>query len=103
LEEVSALARKNNRKAVALWQEVGGHLGVALAQVVNLINPDSIVIGGGVANAGEILFDAVRKTLLERAMLVHARAVSVHKASLGNDAGLIGAAILAAQAGKKKR
>jgi glucokinase len=94
LEQVSALAYRGNKKATALWDEVGAHLGVALVAVVNLLNPDCIVIGGGVANAGKILFDKVKATISNRAMLVQARAVKVVKAKLGNDAGMIGAGLL---------
>ncbi|HOU36905.1 MAG TPA: ROK family protein, partial [Candidatus Omnitrophota bacterium] len=61
---------------------------------VNLLNPDCIVIGGGVAGAGSILFNKVTETILLRAMLVHARTVRVVKAKLGNDAGMIGAGLL---------
>lgn len=102
LEEASALAYKGNRKAIALWNSVGERLGVALVSVTNLLNPDSIVIGGGVANAGSILFNKVTQTILERGMLVQAKAVKVVKASLGNDAGMIGAGILVKQATEKK-
>lgn len=94
LEELSNLARKKNKKAGIIWQEAGRHLGIALSGVVNLLNPDCLVIGGGISEAGKILFDEVRRTILERAMPVQAKAVKVLKARLGNDAGLIGAAIL---------
>jgi hypothetical protein len=70
---------------------VGTKLGVSLAGIVNLLNPDCIVIGGGVAKAGRLLFDTVNKTIGERAMPVHAKAVKVVAAKLGYDAGMIGA------------
>ena len=98
LEELSSLAKKGNKSALAIWSEVGRRLGVALVGVVNLLNPDCIVIGGGVANAGKILFDKVNETIARQAMLVQARHVKVFKAKLGNDAGLIGAAILVNEA-----
>jgi glucokinase len=94
LEELSDLAKKKNPDALRLWSSVGRRLGIALAGVVNLLNPDCIVIGGGVAGAGRILFRKVRETILARAMSVQARHVKIFKAKLGNDAGLIGAAIL---------
>lgn len=97
LEEVSAMAYRGNKKAAALWDSVAGHLGVALASVVNLLNPDCIVIGGGVANAGRILFDRVADTVCCRAMPVHARTVRIVKAKLGSDAGMIGAGLLVKQ------
>ena len=98
LEELSKMARGGNRQAQAFWFKVAQHLGIALVGIVNLLNPDCIVIGGGVANAGKILFDKVKEIILRRAMDVQARHVKVFKARLGNDAGLIGAAILVKEA-----
>jgi glucokinase len=94
LEELSSLAKKQNRKAKALWKTFAQRLGITLVGMVNLLNPDCIVIGGGVAEAGRVLFDNVRKVILKRAMNVQARQVKIFKAKLGNNAGLIGAAIL---------
>lgn len=94
LEELSQLARDKNKKAITIWSRVGSHLGVALSGIVNLLNPDLIVIGGGVAGAGKVLFARVRETIWKRAMSVQAKQVKVVKAQLGNDAGLLGAAIL---------
>src|SRR3989338_1795064 len=94
LEELSSLAKKGNQKAKAIWQKAGGRLGIALAGVANLLNLDAVVIGGGVANAGSILFDKIKNTLRHRAMGVQGKRVKIFKARLGQDAGLIGAAIL---------
>lgn len=94
LEELSSLAKKQNRKAKALWKTFAQRLGIALVGTVNLLNPDCIVIGGGVAEAGRLLFNNIRKVILKRAMSVQARQVKIFKAKLGNNAGLIGAAIL---------
>ena len=94
LEELSELAAKHNRIAISIWRKVGAHLGFALAGVANLLNLDAIVIGGGVANAGKVLFDSVEEKLKEQAMSVPARHVKIIKAKLGNEAGLIGAAIM---------
>ncbi|HTY45806.1 MAG TPA: ROK family protein [Patescibacteria group bacterium] len=97
LEELSRLAGAGNSRAVRIWAQAGRRLGVVLSGVVNLLNPDIIVIGGGVANAGRVLFDAIRKTIAQRAMPVQVKSLRVAKAKLGNDAGLIGAAILVQQ------
>jgi glucokinase len=94
LEELSCMAKGNNKKAIQIWSGVGERLGLALVSVVNLLNPDCIVIGGGVANAGRILLDKVEETILSRAMPVQAGAVKLRQAKLGNDAGVIGAALL---------
>ena len=94
LEELSALAERRNKVAIEIWRRAGAHLGFALAGVVNLLNLDAIVIGGGVAKAGNALFDSINKTLKEQAMSVQAKRVRILKAKLGNEAGLIGAAIM---------
>jgi len=94
LEELSALAHKKNKLAMKVWEETGKHLGIALSGVVNMLNLDAIVIGGGVADAGRFLFEKIRQTINQRAMSVQARHVRIFKAKLGSDAGLIGAAIL---------
>lgn len=94
LEEASALAKRKNKRALKLWQDAGRRLGIALSGVVNLLNPDVIVIGGGVAAAGEVLFRNIRSTIAKRAMRIQARHVKVKPAKLGSDAGLIGAGLL---------
>lgn len=94
LERVSALARENNLKAINFWSQVGNKLGLALSGIVNLLNLDLIVIGGGVSYAGGVLFENIRRTILLRAMRVQAKRVRVVKAKLGIDAGLIGAGYL---------
>ena len=68
--------------------------------MINLLNPDYVVMGGGIAGAGRVLFDAVRAVVRQRAMSVQARQVRIVPASLGNDAGLIGAAILVKEKGQ---
>ena len=94
LEKLSSMARKKNKKAIVFWSDIGKHLGVALVGVVNLLNPDCIVIGGGIANAGEVLLKKVREVIKARAMKVQAEHVKVLRAKLGDKAGLIGAALL---------
>jgi len=101
LEELSILAKKTclpagrqNKQALNIWLKMGGRLGTALSGIVNLLNLDAIVMGGGIANVGKILFDKVRETIRKRAMSVQAKHVKVFKAKLGDDAGLIGAAVL---------
>ncbi|MFH1578243.1 MAG: ROK family protein [Candidatus Omnitrophota bacterium] len=94
LERLSNLAKKGNPQAIRIWQTVGYLLGIALSGVVNLLNLDAVVIGGGVANVGKILFDSIKKTIQANAMPVPAKHVRVIKGRLGENAGLIGAAVL---------
>lgn len=75
---------------------MGEYIGVGLASVVNLLNPEKIIIGGGVADAGEILLEPLTETLKKRAMKIAGSAVEVVPAQLGNTAGVIGASLLIA-------
>jgi len=93
-EELNELAVRHNRAAIEIWRSTGAHLGFALAGVVNLLNLDAIVIGGGVAQAGKPLFDSIIQALRAQAMSVQARRVKVLKARLGKNAGLIGAGLM---------
>jgi len=95
LEEVTRLAKKGNKRALGIWSEAGVHLGIALTGAVNLLNLEAIVIGGGVAEAGSVLFDKIRKTVSARAMAVQGKNVRIYKSKLGPDAGLVGAAVFA--------
>ncbi|MFA6358552.1 MAG: ROK family protein [Candidatus Omnitrophota bacterium] len=94
LEKISQLAKQNNAKAIKFWNEIGKKLGLALSGVINLLNLDAVVIGGGVSCAGESLFHSVKETILKRAMSVQAKRVKIFKAKLGIDAGIIGAGYL---------
>jgi len=95
LKRLDKLAIDGNRKASAIWADVGTKLGVALAGVVNLLNPDMIVVGGGVSKAGELILRPLRKEIKRRAMIDQARHVKVVRAKLETDAGIIGASLLA--------
>jgi len=88
------LAQGENSKAIKFWGQVGGKIGLALSGIVNLLNLDAIVIGGGISCAGKVLFSGIKQTILGRAMSVQAKRVRVFKAKLGNDAGIIGAGYL---------
>jgi len=80
--------------ALEVMQRVGFYLGVALANLVNLLNPEMIVIGGGVANGWNLFADEMRKQVAERAFPVPAAQVKIVRAECGDDAGLLGAARL---------
>ena len=82
--------------ARSVWSQAGQRIGLALVQVVNLLNPERIVIGGGIAKAGRWIFPPIRQTVRSRAIADLAK-VPIVPAKLGNSAGLIGAAALIAQ------
>ena len=84
--------------ARGLWNALGTEIGAALASVVWIVNPDTIVIGGGVANAGDLLFDPIRREITARTIPVFNAHLRVLPATLGNEAGIIGNAALALDA-----
>ncbi len=73
---------------------VGRHLGVGIANYVNIFNPDVVVVGGGIMSAGELLLGVAREEAGRRALRPPWREVEVVAAELGNDAGVLGAAAL---------
>jgi glucokinase len=68
-----------------------------MASLVNLFNPELIVIGGGLTNMGEGLFGPVRRIIDRRAFRASAEAVKVVPAQLGDEVGILGAAAVAMQ------
>ena len=91
---VAEAAKQGDKVALKIFERMGKYIGIGLASVVNLLNPEKIVIGGGVADAGDILFTPLIETLKKRAMPIQAKSVSVVPAQLGNAAGVIGASLL---------
>lgn len=87
-------AQQGDPVAKRIFNIVGNWLGIALANVVNLINPEIIIIGGGVAQAGDILLEPVRETIKQRALKIAADAVRIVPAELGESAGVVGASLL---------
>ena len=80
--------------AQKVMDDTGKYIGIAMAGAVNIINPELLIIGGGVAAAGEMLIGRIRTEIKKRAMGIQGEMVKVVAAQLGEDAGLIGAAML---------
>jgi len=93
-KEIGQMAKKGNKKAIKVFQITGEYLGIGLANIVNMLNPDIIVIGGGVANNAKFIFGSARKTMKKNVISPLAKNAKVVKAKFGEDAGAIGAALL---------
>lgn len=91
---VAQAANEGDSVAKKIFEITGEYIGIGLTSVVNLLNPEKIVIGGGVADAGDILLEPLRKTLKSRTMPIQGAAVEVVPAQLGNTAGIIGSSLL---------
>jgi len=84
--------------AKSVFEEAGMLLGAALASAANLLDMHIFIIGGGVAEAGAVLFDAALASLHSRVLANLRPVVDIRKAQFGNQAGMIGAAMLVAGA-----
>lgn len=81
--------------AQEIYRQVGEYLGVAAANVIVAVGPQRIVIGGGVAQAGDLLLEPIRRTVQARARIASLEGVEIVLAKLGTQAGLVGAAMWA--------
>jgi glucokinase len=89
------LASSGPGDAHDVLEHVGFHLGVGISDLVNVFNPEIVVVGGGFAEAGELLLVTARKVVAERTLVPACDVVEIVEAQLGPDAGLIGAALVA--------
>jgi len=96
-EEAVAAAMAGDEHARDGLAEVGRYLGIGIANVVALICPDRVVLGGGVARAGDLLLDPIRAELRRRVRTTSLEPVEVVTAELGVWAGAVGAAIHGAE------
>ena len=77
-----------------VWQEVVEYLGAALQSITNLLNPELIILGGGVAAGAKRLIDDARLVMERRAMQASIAGLKIERARLGDDATLSGAAFV---------
>lgn len=93
-DAVISAAGRGDALAIQVVEEAGAALGIALANVVNLFNPDTIIIGGPTSRAGGVLLNRIEREILSRALAVPGHHARVALSQLGNQAGAIGGAIL---------
>jgi glucokinase len=94
-QAIHMAAEKGDKLAKALIAQTGYYIGVGLASLINIFNPELIVIGGGLANLGDMLLEPVFKTAQKRAYKEAFQAVRFASAELGRNSGVIGAATFA--------
>lgn len=92
---VAQAADQGDVEAQEILAEAMQYLGIGMSNLVNLFNPQMIVIGGGLINLGEALLDPVRRAVRRRALSAAAEAVRVVPAALGDKVGVLGAAAVA--------
>ena len=96
-EEAVRAAQAGDARARAGLADVGRYLGIGIANMITVITPDRVVIGGGVAAAGELLFGPIRAEIARRVRTTAIEDVTVVAAELGILAGAIGAAVHGAE------
>jgi glucokinase len=89
------LANEGEPRAIEILDGIGRHLGAGIGSLVNIFNPDLVVIGGGFAAAGDFVLDPAREILRREALARAGYRVPIVRAELGTAAGLIGAGLVA--------
>ncbi len=94
-ENIGDAARNGDSLALDVFLRAGTYLGVGMANLVNIFNPEMIILGGGMVELGDLLFGPAKRVVAEKAFPISARAVRIVEAQLGNEAGIYGAAAFA--------
>ncbi|NNE93458.1 MAG: ROK family protein [Verrucomicrobiales bacterium] len=94
-EFLAGRAKEGDAVACQVWEEVSVLLGTVLTSIIYLLNPDAIVIGGGVAHAGDLLFDPLRKKIESGLSEELIEGLKIVPARFGNTAGIIGCSAMA--------
>ena len=94
-ESLYEAAIKGDRTAREIFEETGRYLGIACSNLINLLNPEAIVVGGGVMASGDLLLGAARAEAQRRAFPPSARNCAIVQSRLWPDSGTVGAAMLA--------
>ncbi|MGH9957680.1 MAG: ROK family protein [Pyrinomonadaceae bacterium] len=94
-EKIYCAGVRGDELALEVFRRMGVYLGIGLANLINILNPELIVIGGGVVNAWDLFEKHMHQQVAERAFPLPAARVKIVPAECGDDAGLIGAARVA--------
>ncbi|MFD0672336.1 ROK family protein [Cohnella sp. GCM10027633] len=95
LEQLLAAAGSGDAKVLSLFKGIGEYLGVGIANIVNVFNPDAVIIGNRMSQAREWLETELRQTVVQRAIGFHLRKVQLLFAELGERSAMLGAAEMA--------
>ena len=98
-KKIRRAAQAGDLHALAAWNNFIGDLAIGLANVIAFVNPQKIALGGGVSTAGDFMLDAVRPQVDVLTTMVPKGTTEIVVASLGNDAGQVGAATMALRGG----
>jgi glucokinase len=94
-EKIYQAGMEGDELGIEVFRRMGVYLGIGLASLINVLNPEIVVIGGGLSNGWKLFEKHMHQQVLERAFPIPARRVKIVRAQCGDDAGLLGAARLA--------
>ena len=90
-------AQKGDAIALEVFEETGYYLGLCVTNLINLLNPEMVVVGGGIAQAGDIILDPIRRTVTATAIRSLVKSCRIVPAELGDNAGIFGGAAIILQ------
>lgn len=106
IKEVSAktvveAVRRKDKLAVEIWDETCRFLAIGIGNIITILAPEAVIIGGGVAMAGDLLFEPVRKMVPQFVSMIPADKINVLPAALGSESGVYGALVVGKKAYSK--
>ncbi|MGI8555797.1 MAG: ROK family protein [Pyrinomonadaceae bacterium] len=90
--------RQNDKLAVEIWDETCRFLAIGIGNVITLFAPEAVIVGGGIASAGDLLFAPLRRLLPQFVSMIPADKINILPAMLGSESGVCGALVLAKKA-----
>ncbi len=94
-ETVATAAERGDRAALGAFENISFYLGLGIVNLIHLLDPELVVLAGGMARSGHLFVDDVRRVVSERGVGMLTEGVRIELSTLGEDAGVIGAAAIA--------
>lgn len=96
---VAQAAQEGDPLAHSIFKEAGFYIGLGITNLLHILNPQLVILGGGVSKAGDLIFDPIRATVKARAMPSYQEGLKIVPLALGGDVGLLGAAAFVLETG----
>jgi len=91
---IATLANEGDEDCLNIMTQAGKWIGIGLAGIINIINPEIIIIGGGVSLAGDLIFNPIKEEIVKRTLKIPRELVKIVPTELGYNSGIIGASTL---------
>ena len=87
--------RRNDKLAIEIWDETCHFLAIGIANVISILAPEAVIVGGGISAAGDLLFAPLRRMLPKFVSMIPAEKINILPTMLGGESGVCGALVLA--------